>query len=41
MIETWKDIPGYDDEKSIERIIRKIELENPSMHKASDVEFEW
>ena len=30
-----------DDEKSIERIIRKIELENPSMPKASDVEFEW
>lgn len=30
-----------DDEKSIARIIRMIELENPSMHKASDVEFEW
>ena len=30
-----------DDEKSIARIIRMIELENPSMPKASDVEFEW
>ena len=30
-----------DDEKSIARIIRMIELENPSMPKASDVDFEW
>ena len=30
-----------DDEKGISRILRKIELENPSMAKAPDVEFEW
>ena len=30
-----------DDEKSIARIIRMIELENPSMPKESDVGFEW
>ena len=30
-----------DDEKSIARIIRMIELENPYTPKASDVEFEW